>query len=223
MAWLICAGMLAAIGSARGSTDITYAVSQWLAPERFNGHTALNENEVLDHINDLRMRPARWRAVVDTLIDLWERGQPPRMLQHLLGTEGPRLLYEVRALLDTTAPRMEVGVRNCLRRVAMKHAIDVARNPLGSPHVSSNGRTLTQRVASECPGVSSFAECVDNLSSYASTVVLRLLFDPDVPGRGHRMTLLDPALRTVGIGGAPCSKHPVLGTGYVVVLTFAGE
>lgn len=223
MVWLICAGMLLTTDNTNSTRVISHGVTTWLASERFNGHTVLDENEVLDHINDLRLRPERWRAVVDTLIDLWEQGQPPRMLQHLLGSEGPRLLYEVRTLLDSISPRQAVGMQNCLRRVAMKQAIDVSRNPVGSPHVSSNGRTLTQRVTSECPNVSSFAECVDNLSAHATTVVLRLLFDPDVPGRGHRATLLDPGYRAIGIGGAPCLKHPVLGTGYVVVLTFAGE
>lgn len=223
MVWLICAGLLLTANNTNGTRVVSHGVSTWLAPECFTSHSVLDENEVLDHINDLRMRPGRWRAVVDTLIDLWGRGQPPRMLQHLLGSEGPRLLYEVRAVLDSITPRQAVRIEHCLHRVAMKHALDVSRKPVGSPHVSSNGRTLTQRILSECPDVSSFAECVDYLSAHASTVVLRLLFDPDVPGRGHRMTLLDPGYRAVGIGGAPCTQHPVLGSGYVVVLTFAGE
>lgn len=220
---IIAAMILVSYGETPLAADVTISASTWLDASRFRPDTPLDRDHILLHLNDLRERPRVWRSFVDSVILLWEDGQPPRMLQHLLGTEGYSLLAEVRRYLDTVTPAPPLRQRACLAQVAMHHAVDVARNPNGHPHKSSNGSTLTQRVTSKCQDLRSYGECVDHLSSCASTIILRLLFDPDVPGRGHRMTLLDPALRTVGIGGAPCSKHPVLGTGYVVVLTFAGE
>ena len=206
---------------ADASRIITHDVSRLLSASRFQPGTTLDTADVLIHLNDLRSRPRVWRSVVDSIIVLWEDARPPRMLQHLLGSEGYSLLAEVRRFLDTVKPVEPLRRIQCLERIAADHAAHVAANPNGHPHRGANGQTLTQRIASRCSGTRSFGECVDNLSSAASTVILRLLFDPDVPGRGHRRNLFDPTYRGVGIGGAPCPKHPVLGSGYVVVLTFS--
>lgn len=198
-------------------------LSDWLSPERFASTAAMNDTEILRHVNSLRSDPRSWGRFVDTLIAACNSGKPPRTIQHLLGSEGASLLAEVRSYLDTVTPARPVRIRQCLRRVATLHARDVARHPGQVVHTSSNGTTLTQRVLGECPNAEAFGECIDHLSSSAPTVILRLLFDPDVPGRGHRATLLDPEYAAVGIGGAPCTQHPILGNGYVVVLTFAND
>lgn len=194
-----------------------------LSQDRFRSDVPFDQDAIVHHINDLRRRPDAWHRLVDTMITLWEEGKPPRMLQHLLGSEGVGLLYEVRSLLDTSRPLPSLSIRPCLEKVATRHARDVATHPRSQPHRSSNGATLMQRIQQHCQEVRQFAECIDHLSPQASTVVLRLLFDPDVPDRGHRRTLLDPTLQYVGAGGSPCSQHPILGNGYVVVLTFGGD
>lgn len=218
--------VLAAFGflMGQGAVDsgaVTHDASKWLSAARFQPGTTVDTTDVLKHLNDLRSRPRVWRSVIDSIIVLWHDARPPRMLQHLLGSEGYSLLAEVRRFLDTVRPVAPLQRIRCLERIAADHAAHVASNPDGHPHRGANGQALTQRIASRCSGIRSFGECVDNLSSAASTVILRLLFDPDVPGRGHRRNLFDPTYRSVGIGGAPCPKHPVLGTGYVVVLTFS--
>lgn len=220
---IIATMVLVCWGDNPPSAAISISANSWLDASRFRPDTPLDPDRVLVYLNDLRARPHAWRSFVDSVIVLWEDGQPPRMLQHLLGTEGYSLLAEVRRYLDTVTPAPPLRHRPCLEQVAAGHAVDVAKNPNGNPHRGSNGNTLTQRIMARCNDLRSFGECVDHLSSSASTVVLRLLFDPDVPGRGHRSTLLDPGYRTIGIGGAPCPKHPILGNGYVVVLTFGGE
>ncbi len=48
-------------------------------------------------------------------------------------------------------------------------------------------------------------------------VVLQLLIDDDVPGRGHRENILAEVFRTVGVG---CATHPQFET--VCVIDFAG-
>ncbi len=220
---IIAAMILVSYGEIPLAADVTISASTWLDASRFRPDPPLDRDHILLHLNDLRGRPRVWRSFVDSVILLWEDGQPPRMLQHLLGTEGYSLLAEVRRYLDTVTPAPPLRHRDCLEQVAANHAMDVAKYPNGHPHRGSNGATLTQRVTSKCRDLQSFGECVDHLSSCASTIVLRLLFDPDVPGRGHRATLLDPNYRVVGIGGAPCQNHPILGSGYVVVLTFANQ
>ena len=203
--------------------EIPLHTAAFLSQDRFRPDTPFDQDAIIHHVNDLRRRPDAWQRLVDTMITLWEEGRPPRMLQHLLGSEGSSLLYEVRSALDSARPLPTLSIRPCLEKVAIRHARDVAAHPRSRPHHSSNGTTLTQRIQQHCQQVRQFAECVDHLSPQASTVVLRLLFDPDVPDRGHRRTLLDPTLRYVGAGGSPCSQHPILGNGYVVVLTFGGD
>lgn len=223
MSYVTLAIFLILLSSSAISQITSGAIHEWLTPERFASTEVMNDTEILRHVNSLRNNPRSWRSLIDTLIAEWESAHPPRMLQHLLGTEGPALLYEVRSFLDTITPARPVRIRQCLRRVATLHARDVARHPGQIGHNSSNGTTLTQRVLGECPNAEAFGECIDHLSSSAPTVILRLLFDPDVPGRGHRATLFDPEYAAVGIGGAPCARHPILGTGYIVVLTFAND
>lgn len=48
-------------------------------------------------------------------------------------------------------------------------------------------------------------------------MVMQLIIDDGVPGRGHRTTIFSPAFRTVGIA---CASHPRSGT--VCVMDFAG-
>ncbi|MBU3700001.1 MAG: CAP domain-containing protein [Candidatus Kapabacteria bacterium] len=196
-------------------------IDAWLSQDRFTAGYAVDETELLLLLNALRSDPRSWRILVDSLIIRWESGRPPRMLQHLLGTEGFSLLSEVRNYLDTVTPASRLRLHDCLGRVALRQARDVAQHPTAPAHNGANGHTLMQRLTTQCEGVGAFGECVDLLSGAASTVILRLLFDPDVPGRGHRASLFEPSFRSVGVGGAPCTNHPVLGNGYVVVLTFA--
>ncbi|MBU3678918.1 MAG: CAP domain-containing protein [Candidatus Kapabacteria bacterium] len=204
--------------SAQGQAD---ELRSWFQPDRFIEHSQADEQSIIGVLNSLRTSPQSWARLIDTMILWLEVGRPPRMLQHLLGSEGASLLQEVRIFLDTVSAACAVSRSTCLQRVASLHAVDVSSNPGRVRHTSSAGATLTQRVRNACPDVTSFAECIDHLSANASTVILRLLFDPDVPDRGHRRTLFDPEFRSVGVGGAPCKNHPILGTGYVVVLTFA--
>lgn len=218
---IIATSILLLGGDTLATEGISINVNAWLATSRFETGASVDKDDLLLHLNDLRARPQTWRTFVDSIVVLWEEGSAPRMLQHLLGSEGLSLLLELRRYLDTVQPAAPVHRLQCLDRVAGDHANDVAANPNGNAHRSSNGQTLTQRLQAQCSGIRSFGECVDHLSPTSSTVVLRLLFDPDVPGRGHRRNLFDPSYRSVGIGGAPCPNHPVLGTGYVVVLTFS--
>lgn len=198
-------------------------ITELFNPARFHFSTSFNDQDVLSHLNDLRTHPRRWGRLVDSLITLWDEGKPPRMLQHLLGSEGVQLLYEVKSYIDTVTPQEPLRTADCLKRAAHTHARDVARHPNGNPHVGSNGHTLERRILAECERIRAFGECIDMLSPHGSTVILRLLFDPDVPDRGHRRQLFEPDYSLVGIAGAPCTNHPVLGTGYIVVISLGSH
>ncbi len=102
----------------------------------------------------------------------------------------------------SSLPGFSVDLR--LVKIARLHATDLAANDIMS-HQSSNGTTTQQRF--EKAGVGCGSECI-NLArdTNALNILLSLLIDFNVPSLGHRKTLLNPKMTTVGVGESVNSK-----------------
>jgi uncharacterized protein YkwD len=72
-------------------------------------------------------------------------------------------------------------------------------------HTGADGSTVDQRLRRHGRWLESAAENIDYGSDSARDVVISLIVDDGVAGRGHRTNIFNPALRVLG---AACGPHP---------------
>lgn len=96
-------------------------------------------------------------------------------------------------------PREPLRVSEALVRAARDHAKQMgARGAVG--HAGVDGSTLRTRIERHGQWSGSIAENIHYGSDEPLRIVLDLLIDEGVAGRGHRKNILDPAARWVGVG-----------------------
>ena len=107
---------------------------------------------------------------------------------------GQSLISELSGL--TTIPLLNADLR--LVSIARMHAVDLARHNIMS-HQSTNGTTTQERF--QQVGIGCGSECINMANSVSALEVLvSLLIDYNVPDLGHRKSLLNPKMASVGIG-----------------------
>ncbi len=112
--------------------------------------------------------------------------------------EGPEAAECYREMLRMK-PRAPVRVSESLVKAARDHARQMgSRGALG--HTGADGSTLRTRVERHGQWSGSIAENIHYGSEQPLRIVLDLLIDEGVAGRGHRKNILDPAARWVGVG-----------------------
>jgi hypothetical protein len=174
------------------------------------------EGQVLDELNRVRVDPKGYAKKLTELRRYYNGrllelpGQVP-----LLTMEGPRALDEATRALRACRPAPAFTASRGMSRAARGHAEDIGPRGLTS-HTGSNGSDPFRRL--QCCGnwQGAAGENIQYGGRNAGEVVMQLLIDDGVPGRGHRRNILDPKFRTVGIG---CGKHARFRT--VCVIDFA--
>jgi len=84
-------------------------------------------------------------------------------------------------------------------------------------HTGERSGGMTQRVERHGKWEGSVGENLSYGSDDARSVVMQLLIDDGVPGRGHRKNIFNPSFRKAGIS---CGRHPSLRT--MCAIDFAG-
>ena len=86
---------------------------------------------------------------------------------------------------------------NEIAKAAMDHANDIG--PKGqTSHDGSDGNSLSDRLKRYGAPVSSYGENLSFGQDKALDVVVQLLVDDGVPGRGHRTNIFNPAFKVLG-------------------------
>jgi hypothetical protein len=89
---------------------------------------------------------------------------------------------------------------------AQDHASDMGKTGREG-HTGSNGSTLESRIARHGKWLYTAGEnCAYGYDS-AESIVVGLLLDVGVPGRGHRKNILPPDFRYVGVGIRPHTEY----------------
>jgi hypothetical protein len=124
--------------------------------------------------------------------------------------------YECYQEMLKTAPISVLKPSQTLSLAAQDHAKDMGETGREG-HTGKNGSTLQTRISRHGKWQYTIGEnCAYGYDS-AEEIVVGLLLDVGVPGRGHRKNILNPAYRFVGVGIRP---HTVYGTN--CVQNFAG-
>jgi uncharacterized protein YkwD len=174
------------------------------APPAAPAYLSRLEAQVLAELDQVRAAPRSYAAVLVELRQHYRGrllelpGQVP-----LMTVEGAAAVDEaVRALrASPTLPRLRPSPG--MSRAARGHAEDIGPRGLTS-HLGSHGSDPFRRLG--CCGTweGSAGENIQYGGRDAREVVVQLLVDDGVPGRGHRKNILSPSFRVVGIG---CGRH----------------
>ena len=106
-------------------------------------------------------------------------------------------------------------VAEALVRAAGDHADDSGRSGI-TGHRGSDRSSLDERISRYAKWEGRIAENIYYGRADAEEIVVQLLIDRGVPGRGHRRTILDPKLALTGVA---IRSHP--GYGSICVMDFA--
>ncbi|MBI4859428.1 MAG: CAP domain-containing protein [Candidatus Riflebacteria bacterium] len=171
------------------------------------------EQEVLNWLNRARTDPA---SVAGAIRDLKRHlrgqtltvpGEPSWWVK-----EGAGVLDEAASVLDGTEPMGGLVPMEGLCLAARDHRDDTGPKGLVG-HTGSGGAKLSDRLERHGRSRGMAGECVSYGARSGKWIVLQLLVDDDVPGRGHRQCLLDPRFDRVGIA---FGKHSSLGSMCVI-------
>jgi uncharacterized protein YkwD len=176
------------------------------------------EAEVVDEFNRFRASPAQYAALIEATLPQYQgvlRVMPDGV--RIMTAEGPSAVVEaareLRKLgplpLSTRSPELDAAARD--------HARDQARTG-ATGHDGSDGSTAGARISRYGEWSVTLGENIAYGRHTGREVLMALLVDDGVRGRGHRTILAVTLLRRLGVG---CDAHPTYGT--VCVLDHAGE
>ncbi|MBK7293626.1 MAG: CAP domain-containing protein [Holophagaceae bacterium] len=168
------------------------------------------ERAVVQEMSDARVSPRAYARHLRELRDafegtLWRRpGRVP-----LRTEEGVAALDEAIAFLEAARPVGPLRFNEGLALAARRHAQDLG--PRGAlDHVGADGSRLSDRLNRLGTWHGLIAENISTGEPEARQVVIQLLVDDGVPGRGHRRNLFNPDLHQAGAGSAPHRDYRVV-------------
>jgi uncharacterized protein YkwD len=166
--------------------------------------TAL-ERDILRETNRARTDPAAYAKFLEASLPMFDG----RLLRQkgsrvsIRTNEGAAAVREAIRFLREQQPVPAMTWADGLWRAARDHVRD--QGPKGAMgHDGSDRSTMDQRMRRYGAWQVTAAENIDYGSPTAREVLISLIVDDGVPGRGHRKNIFNPALRVMG---AACGDH----------------
>lgn len=169
-------------------------------------HAGRLEADVLAELNYARAQPRRYAQ------ELAQGLETGRSDFHTLDDEDPRVVEETIDFLMNQPPLPALRPLQGLEAAAAAHVRSQARRGEGHGPEPLSARLQRQGVFAGLSG--------ENISYGYRTprdVVLQLIVDSRVPGRGHRKTIFGRSWQAAGVA---CGPHPAYGS--MCVIDFAG-
>jgi len=130
--------------------------------------------------------------------------------------EGAAAVNEAIGFLKSTTAVPLLRVSRGLCAAAKAHAKDQGPKGLVS-HEGSDNSSPEERINRFGTWGKAFGENIEYGNFNAEEIVMQLIIDDGVPGRGHRKNIFNPLYRVVGIGFGPHQRY-----GQMCVMDFAG-
>lgn len=161
------------------------------------------ERAVVQAMSDARTQPRAFARLLRAQRDLFEGTLWKRLERVPLRTEeGQAAVDEAIAFLETVRPVGPLRFNEGLALAARRHARDIG--PRGSlDHAGADGSSLSARLNRLGTWHGVIAENIATYEEDPRDVVLQLIIDDGIPGRGHRNNLFNPSLHQAGAGAAP--------------------
>lgn len=197
---------------------IPLALTQVRRPRAGDIVIDVREPQILTELNLLRSDPANYATRLSSRRRHFQGnvlrlpGQTP-----LKTVEGITALNEAVDELRALRPLPSLSPSRALSRAAEDHVRDIGPKGLVS-HEGRNGSSPASRVERYATRLGGVGEVISFGPEEAAAVIMDLIVDDGVPGRGHRKILLDGRLK---LAGAACGPHAVYRT--VCVIDLADE
>jgi uncharacterized protein YkwD len=175
------------------------------------------EPAVLEEMNAARTAPKAFAAHLQRHRTLFEgkRYRPPGVTYFILTEEGSAAVDEAIAFLKRQRPLPPLVWAEGLARSATELARAQAKS--GETGHGRGKLGMEERISRQVEWTGSIGENISYGPNDGRDVVLQLIVDDGVPGRGHRTNIFSPDFRLAGVA---CGPHPTLRT--VCVIDFAG-
>lgn len=175
------------------------------------------ETGVFNAVNQLRASPADFARTLESFRSFYQGDlfvQPGHI--PIRTHEGVRAVDEaIVALRRLSSSLRTLTLSRGLSDAAALHVRDTGAKGLVG-HAGSDGENLSERIVRFGNWSGSIGECISYGDADPTGVVAELLVDDGVRDRGHRVALLNPEWRYVGVS---CGAHAVYGG--MCVLDFA--
>jgi hypothetical protein len=175
------------------------------------------ENAIVYEINMARMNPKGYAS----FLDKWKPYYDGKLLKIpgetiLMTKEGVTAVNEAIGSMRSMNSVPRLTPSKGMSRGAKEHVTDQGASG-SSQHRGSDGSQPWDRVNHYGTWEKSIGENIAYGTDKARTIVLSLIIDDGVPGRGHRKNIFNPDFRVIGVA---CGHHAAYRT--VCVMTFAG-
>jgi len=177
-----------------------------------------DEAAVVAEMNSARTNPAAYARHLQELLGYFDGKvirKPGKV--GLRTQEGKPAVIEAIAFLRRTAPVPALKSSPALAAAARDHVRD--QGPTGATgHDGSDGSTMSSRIGRHGRWMGSISENIDYGADTAREVMISLIVDDGVPGRGHRTNIFKRGTRFTGVA---CGSH--LRYGSMCVIDYASE
>ncbi len=176
------------------------------------------EREVVKELNTARTSPRSYASHVKDMRKYFygEELRRPGDIT-ILTKEGDTALVEAIQFLDRVKPLPAFKLSQGMSQGARDH-VEVQGKSGSVGHDSTEGNQPWERINRYGTWKKTVGENIAYGQSRARDLVISLLVDDGVPGRGHRQNIFNRDFRVVGVA---CGPHAIYGT--MCVIIFAGE
>lgn len=176
------------------------------------------ENGVFEELNLARTNPQTYVKILQNYRSQFQGRLVKRPGKiDLMTVEGTAAVDEAIRELKQRKPMREFRISRGMSLAAKDHVKDTG--PKGSTgHSGTDGSKPFDRMNRHGKWLRSAGENISYGNDEARAVIIQLIVDDAVAGRGHRKNIYNPSFEVVGIA---CGPHKVYGT--MCVQTFAGD